>query len=82
MTVQSRQTQENLQNPPLLTSIGNVGGIQPIRMEETFQPYEDEFGLIGHMLLIFYDFFSYSRFCYRNIHFIKKCLKTIRLPRC
>ncbi len=53
MTVQGSQTQENLQNPPLLTSIGNVGGIQPIRMEETFHPYEDEFGLIGHIWLIF-----------------------------
>ncbi len=36
----------------------------------------------GRDLSYFLTFFTYSRFSYRNIHFIKKCLKTKRLLRC
>ncbi len=56
-------------------------------MEETFHPYEDETGQIGHrsygyMTHIFLLCLTYSRFSYRNIHFMKKHLNIKRLPWC
>jgi hypothetical protein len=71
-------------HPQLISMYGGVAGFSCLSLSQLWanrrhcragNPTNQD----GRDLSYFPPFFTYSRFCYRNIHFLKKRLKTKRL---
>jgi hypothetical protein len=90
VTVLPGQSRENLSNPPsahLYFSAGGVAGVSLLSLSQLWANRRlcragNPTNQNGRDLSYFPTFFTYSRFSYRHIHFIKKRLKKKRLLRC